>query len=95
MPTLPAPARLLPLQVEVDGPHTSVELRGLTSGTKYLLSVLPVYEAGAGAGLQGLVTTGGRGSWLLRVLVLIQGGGTTPNLPCDRGSHWASLTLYQ
>nr|KAF6272936.1 collagen type XX alpha 1 chain [Pipistrellus kuhlii] len=46
-----------PREVEVDGPRTSVELHGLTSGTEYLLSVLPVYEAGAGAGLQGLVTT--------------------------------------
>lgn len=69
VPTRPAPARLLLLQVEVDGPSTSMELHGLTSGTEYLLSVFPMYEAGVGEGLRGLVTTGGWGSWLLWVLV--------------------------
>ncbi|XP_054580208.1 collagen alpha-1(XX) chain [Eptesicus fuscus] len=44
-------------EVEVDGPSTSMELHGLTSGTEYLLSVFPMYEAGVGEGLRGLVTT--------------------------------------
>ncbi|KAK1337084.1 hypothetical protein QTO34_001706 [Cnephaeus nilssonii] len=46
-----------PREVEVDGPSTSMELHGLTSGTEYLLSVFPMYEAGVGEGLRGLVTT--------------------------------------
>ncbi|XP_070275708.1 collagen alpha-1(XX) chain isoform X7 [Myotis yumanensis] len=46
-----------PQEVEVDGPSTSTELHGLASGTEYLLSVFPVYEAGVGEGLRGLVTT--------------------------------------
>lgn len=46
----------------MDGPRTSTELHGLASSTEYLLSVFPVYEAGAGEGLRGLVTTGGWGS---------------------------------
>lgn len=78
MPTRPAPPRLLLLQVEVDGPSTSTELHGLASGTEYLLAVFPVYEAGVGEGLRGLVTTGGWGSWLLWVLVLIRGGAPLP-----------------
>nr|KAF6329747.1 collagen type XX alpha 1 chain [Myotis myotis] len=46
-----------PQEVEVDGPSTSTELHGLASGTEYLLAVFPVYEAGVGEGLRGLVTT--------------------------------------
>ncbi|ELK25837.1 Collagen alpha-1(XX) chain [Myotis davidii] len=46
-----------PQEVEVDGPRTSTELHGLASGTEYLLAVFPVYEAGVGEGLRGLVTT--------------------------------------
>ncbi|EPQ19809.1 Collagen alpha-1(XX) chain [Myotis brandtii] len=46
-----------PQEVEVDGHSTSTELHGLASGTEYLLSVFPVYEAGVGEGLRGLVTT--------------------------------------
>lgn len=51
----------LPFQVVVEGPSSSTELHNLTSSTEYLVSVFPVYEAGAAEGLRGLVTTGGWG----------------------------------
>ncbi|XP_021110892.1 collagen alpha-1(XX) chain isoform X3 [Heterocephalus glaber] len=44
-------------EVVVEGPAASTELRNLSSSTEYLVSVLPVYEAGVGEGLQGLATT--------------------------------------
>lgn len=72
----------------MDGPLTSTELHGLTSSTEYLLSVFPVYEAGVGEGLRGLVTTGGWGSWLFRGSAPIPGEG-----PLPPGSARASLTL--
>lgn len=65
-PCTPPPALLgLPLQVVVEGPRSSTELLNLTSSTEYVVSVFPIYEAGAGEGLRGLVTTGGwgRGAW--------------------------------
>ncbi|XP_074203736.1 collagen alpha-1(XX) chain isoform X1 [Camelus bactrianus] len=46
-----------PREVVVEGPALSTELHNLTSSTEYLVSVLPVYKAGVGEGLQGLVTT--------------------------------------
>lgn len=59
----PAPPTLswLLFQVVVEAPASSAELHNLTSSTEYLVSVLPVYKAGVGEGLQGPVTTGGRG----------------------------------
>lgn len=53
-PTPPAPA-----QVVVEGRASSAELHNLSSRTEYLVSVVPVYQAGVGEGLQGLATTGG------------------------------------
>ncbi|XP_023375668.1 collagen alpha-1(XX) chain [Pteropus vampyrus] len=47
-----------PREVVVEGPSASAELHNLTSSTEYLVSVAPVYEAGVGEGLRGLVTTG-------------------------------------
>ncbi|XP_066092381.1 collagen alpha-1(XX) chain isoform X1 [Saccopteryx bilineata] len=47
----------VPREVVVDGPSSSAELQNLTSGTEYLVSLFPVYEAGVGEGLRGLVTT--------------------------------------
>ncbi|XP_054946637.1 LOW QUALITY PROTEIN: collagen alpha-1(XX) chain [Physeter macrocephalus] len=46
-----------PREVVVEAPTSSAELHSLTSSTEYLVSVLPVYKAGVGEGLQGLVTT--------------------------------------
>ncbi|XP_065749399.1 collagen alpha-1(XX) chain [Phocoena phocoena] len=46
-----------PREVVVEAPASSAELHNPTSSTEYLVSVLPVYEAGVGAGLQGPVTT--------------------------------------
>uniref|UniRef100_A0A8C9CWG7 Collagen alpha-1(XX) chain n=1 Tax=Phocoena sinus TaxID=42100 RepID=A0A8C9CWG7_PHOSS len=46
-----------PREVVVEAPASSAELHNLTSSTEYLVSVLPVYEAGVGEGLQGPVTT--------------------------------------
>ncbi|XP_008072965.1 collagen alpha-1(XX) chain [Carlito syrichta] len=46
-----------PSEVVVEGPASSAELHNLTSSTEYLVSVFPVYEAGVGEGLRGLVTT--------------------------------------
>lgn len=42
----------------VEGPTSSAQLNNLTSSTEYLVSVFPLYKAGIGEGLQGLVTTG-------------------------------------
>ena len=50
-------SRLL-FQVVVEGPTSSAQLNNLTSSTEYLVSVFPLYKAGIGEGLQGLVTTG-------------------------------------
>uniref|UniRef100_A0A671FM71 Collagen alpha-1(XX) chain n=1 Tax=Rhinolophus ferrumequinum TaxID=59479 RepID=A0A671FM71_RHIFE len=47
----------IPREVVVEGPSSSTELHNLTSSTEYLVSVFPVYEAGAAEGLRGLVTT--------------------------------------
>ncbi|XP_019492691.1 PREDICTED: collagen alpha-1(XX) chain [Hipposideros armiger] len=47
----------VPREVVVEGPSSSTELLNLTSGTEYLVSVFPIYKAGAGEGLRGLVTT--------------------------------------
>ncbi|XP_074173303.1 collagen alpha-1(XX) chain isoform X2 [Rhinolophus sinicus] len=47
----------VPREVVVEGPSSSTELHNLTSSTEYLVSVFPVYEAGAAEGLRGLVTT--------------------------------------
>lgn len=60
----PARSICLALQVVVEGPSASAELHNLTSSTEYLVSVAPVYEAGVGEGLRGLVTTGGWGGGL-------------------------------
>uniref|UniRef100_A0A8C6AL62 Collagen alpha-1(XX) chain n=1 Tax=Monodon monoceros TaxID=40151 RepID=A0A8C6AL62_MONMO len=46
-----------PREVVVEAPASSAELHNLTSSTEYLVSVLPVYKAGVGEGLQGPVTT--------------------------------------
>ncbi|XP_072591481.1 collagen alpha-1(XX) chain isoform X2 [Vulpes vulpes] len=46
-----------PREVVVDGPTSSAELHDLAAGTEYLVSVIPVGEAGVGEGLRGLVTT--------------------------------------
>lgn len=64
-PPRPPPRSVwLVFQVVVEGPSASTELHNLTSSTEYLVSVTPVYEAGVGEGLRGLVTTGGWGSGL-------------------------------
>lgn len=61
----------------MEAPASSAELHNLTSSTEYLVSVLPVYKAGVGEGLQGPVTTGGR-------------GGTRLQPPLGAW-HWSSL----
>ncbi|XP_012885809.1 PREDICTED: collagen alpha-1(XX) chain [Dipodomys ordii] len=47
----------VPRELLVEGAASSLELHNLTASTQYLVSVLPVYEGGAGEGLQGLATT--------------------------------------
>ena len=47
-PTPPAPA-----QVVVEGRASSAELHNLSPRTEYLVSVVPVYQAGVGEGLPG------------------------------------------
>lgn len=105
----PAPPTLswLLFQVVVEAPASSAELHNLTSSTEYLVSVLPVYKAGVGEGLQGPVTTGGRGgTWAQGCKGCpclqpplgawhrgsLNPGGAHPQ-PVTRPSHWASLTL--
>lgn len=66
-PALPTPQAQLWLlfRVVLDGPALSMTLHNLTVGPEYLVSVLPVGEAGVGKGLGGLVTTGGWGGIML------------------------------
>uniref|UniRef100_A0A8D0Z3Z8 Collagen alpha-1(XX) chain n=1 Tax=Sus scrofa TaxID=9823 RepID=A0A8D0Z3Z8_PIG len=49
--------RMGPPPVVVEGRASSAELHNLSSRTEYLVSVVPVYQAGVGEGLQGLATT--------------------------------------
>ncbi|XP_047626608.1 collagen alpha-1(XX) chain isoform X3 [Phacochoerus africanus] len=53
----PSKGGSVPREVAVEGPASSAELHDLSPRTEYLLSVVPVYQAGVGEGLQGLVTT--------------------------------------
>uniref|UniRef100_A0A4X1SN98 Collagen alpha-1(XX) chain n=1 Tax=Sus scrofa TaxID=9823 RepID=A0A4X1SN98_PIG len=50
-------SRMGPPPVVVEGRASSAELHNLSSRTEYLVSVVPVYQAGVGEGLQGLATT--------------------------------------
>lgn len=71
----------LPFQVVVEGLSSSTELYNLTSSTEYLVSVFPVYKAGAAEGLRGLVTTGGWGQGG-------QGSGWGLLPPADSSGAW-------